>query len=32
VMQLPAFLFHHDSSTEIRWTTLQPDTAGLSMT
>ncbi|WP_326490889.1 hypothetical protein [Lelliottia amnigena] len=27
-----SFLFHHDSSTEIRWTTLQPDTAGLSMT
>ncbi|KMK81903.1 hypothetical protein KCO_21217 [Pectobacterium brasiliense ICMP 19477] len=25
------FLFHDDSSTEFRWTTPQPDTAGLSM-
>lgn len=26
------FLFHHDSSTEFRWTTPKPDTAGLSIT
>lgn len=25
------FLFHHDSSTEIRWTTPKPDTASLSI-
>jgi len=26
------FLFHHDSSTELRWTTPKLDTAGLSIT
>ena len=29
---LAVFSFHHDSSTELRWTTPKPDTAGLSIT
>ena len=29
---LAVFSFHHDSSTELRWTTLKPDTASLSIT
>ncbi len=28
----PAFLFHHDSSPALRWTTPRLDTAGLSIT
>jgi hypothetical protein len=30
--KLAAYSFHHDSSTELRWTTPKPDTAGLSIT
>ncbi len=29
---LAVFSFHHDSSTELRWTTPKPDAAGLSIT